>query len=249
MRPIMILGGLCLSWLLTAQTDFTTTTALFGDLRARQIGPATMSGRVSCLAVHPDDAATVYIGAGGGGVWKTINNGASLQPIFDDYVQSIGAIALAPADPQTVYVGTGEPWVRNSVSIGNGVYRSSDGGNRWEHLGLDSSERIAAIVVHPDHRDTVYVAAMGPLWSDGTQRGVYRSTDGGANWERTLYVDEATGAASLSMDPNNPDVLFAAMWSHRRYPHSFDSGYTGTSGLYRTRDGGDNWELLTEGLP
>ncbi len=208
-----------------------------------------MSGRVSCLAVDPGDAATVYIGAGGGGVWKTINNGATLQPVFDEHVQSIGAIALAPADPQTVYVGTGEPWVRNSVSIGDGVYRSLDGGNRWEHLGLDSTERIAGIVVHPQHADTVYVAALGPLWSDGTQRGVYRSTDGGANWERILYVDEATGAASLSLDPANPDILFAAMWSHRRYPHSFDSGYTGISALYRSRDGGDNWEKLSEGLP
>ncbi|PPK88725.1 photosystem II stability/assembly factor-like uncharacterized protein [Neolewinella xylanilytica] len=249
MRSILLFGGLCLSGLLSAQSDFATTTAHFGDLRARQIGPATMSGRVSCLAVHPGDAATVYIGAGGGGVWKTTNNGATLQPVFDDHVQSIGAIALAPADPQTVYVGTGEPWVRNSVSIGDGVYRSRDGGNRWQHIGLDSTERIAAIVVHPKHPDTLYVAALGPLWSDGTQRGVFRSTNGGADWDRVLYLDEATGAASLSMHPEDPNILFAAMWSHRRYPHTFDSGFTGRSGLYRSRDGGESWELLSEGLP
>ena len=249
MRTFLLLGGLCLSWVLAAQNEFTTTTSLFGDLRARQIGPAAMSGRVSCLAVDPTDATTVYIGAGGGGVWKTINNGATLKPVFDDHVQSIGAIAVAPSNAQTVYVGTGEPWVRNSVSIGDGVYRSQDGGSNWKHLGLDSTERIADIVIHPNSPDTVYVAALGPLWSDGKQRGVFRSTDGGLNWERVLYLDEATGAASLSMSPDDPNVLYAAMWSHRRYPHTFDSGYSGRSGLYRSTDAGDTWELLTDGLP
>ena len=249
MRTLFLLGGLCLSLTVASQDVFETTTSLFGDLRARQIGPATMSGRVSCLAVDPADATTVYVGAGGGGLWKTTDGGATLRPIFDDAVQSIGAIALAPSAPRTVYVGTGEPWVRNSVSVGNGIYRSDDGGGRWTHLGLDSTERIAAIVVHPTGTDTLYVAALGPLWSDGTQRGVFRSYDGGTNWERILYLDEATGAASLSMHPEDPEVLFAAMWSHRRYPHTFDSGFTGRSGLYRSRDGGDTWELLQEGLP
>ena len=234
---------------LSAQSAFETTTALFGDLRARQIGPAVMSGRVSCLAVDPRSAATVYVGSGGGGLWKTTNAGAELVPIFDDYPQSIGAVALAPSSPDVVYVGTGEGWVRNSVSVGDGVYRSTDGGERWTHLGLDSTERISAIAVHPTSPDTVYVAALGPLWSDGSQRGVFRSTDGGANWDKVLYLDAGTGAASLTINPDHPEILYAAMWSHRRYPHSFDSGFTGRSGLYRSTDGGDSWKLLQEGLP
>ena len=200
MRLFVLLYGMALAAALPAQ-DFTTTTALFGDLEARQIGPATMSGRVSCLAVDPTDANTVYIGAGGGGVWRTTDGGSSVQPVFDDYSQSIGAIALAPSKPEVVYVGTGEPWVRNSVSIGTGVYRSTDGGNRWQALGLDSTERISGIVVHPEEENTVYVAALGPLWSDGTQRGVFKTTDGGQSWQRILYLNESAGAASISMDP------------------------------------------------
>ena len=244
---ITYLLGLALSCALTAQ-DFETTTALFGDLQARQIGPATMSGRVSCLAVDPTDANTVYIGAGGGGIWRTTNGGADVQPVFDDYSQSIGALAVAPSAPKTLYAGTGEAWTRNSVSVGTGMYKSTDGGNRWSPIGLDSTERIAAIAVHPEDANVVYVAALGPLWSDGSQRGVFKTTDGGQHWERILYLNEHTGAASLSMDPNDPERLFVAMWSHRRYPYSFDSGYKGTSGLYRTTDGGANWTLL-DGLP
>lgn len=248
MRTFLLLPGMLLGCLLSGQ-DFQTTTALLGDLRGRQIGPAAMSGRISCLTADPGDANTVYIGTGGGGVWRTTDGGGSLQPIFDDHTQSIGAIALAPSQPKTVYVGTGEPWVRNSVSVGSGVYRSTDGGNKWQSIGLDSTERISAIAVHPDDPEVAYVAALGPLWSDGTQRGVFKTTDGGSNWERVLYLDESTGAASISMHPTHPDTLFAAMWSHRRYPYSFDSGYKGTSGLYRSGDGGASWELLKQGLP
>ena len=249
MRPLLLLGGLLLSGMLASQSDFTTTTALFGDLQARQIGPATMSGRVSCLAVDPHDPATVFIGTGGGGLWRTTNGGATLQPVFDDFPQSIGAIAIAPSDTRTIYVGTGESWVRNSVSIGKGMYVSRDGGNRWVSVGLDSSERIADIAVHPTRPDTLFVAALGPLWADGTQRGIFRSFDGGSNWEKVLYLDAATGGASVSIDPQHPDTIFAAMWSHRRAPHAFDSGYTGASGLYRSQDGGQTWQELTDGLP
>ncbi|CAH0999583.1 hypothetical protein LEM8419_00883 [Neolewinella maritima] len=247
-RFCSLLAALAVTFGLSAQ-DFTTSTSMFGDLRARQIGPAAMSGRVSCLVVHPDDANTVYVGAGGGGIWKTTDGGNTVTPIFDDYSQSIGALALAPSDPKVVYAGTGEAWVRNSVSVGTGVYRSSDGGRRWQSVGLDSTERISGIVVHPENPDVAYVAAMGPLWSDGTQRGVFKTTDGGASWTKVLYLDQSTGAASISLDPQQPDVLFVAMWSHRRTPYSFDSGYKGTSGLYRTQDGGANWDKLTEGLP
>ncbi len=249
MRCLLLCLLLLSSLAAAAQPDFETTTALFGDLRGRLIGPATMSGRISCLAVDPTDETTVYVGAAGGGVWKTTNAGATLDPVFDEYTQSIGAIAIAPSDPQTVYVGTGEPWPRNSVSIGDGVYKTIDGGQRWKMVGLPQSEHIGAIIVHPDDPATVFVAALGPLWSDGEERGVFRSTNGGESWERVLYLDAATGAADISLDPSNPQILFASMWSHRRYPDSFDSGYGGTSGLYRSTDGGATWNRLTEGLP
>lgn len=236
--------GACLS----AQ-DFKTTTALFGDLRARQIGPAVMSGRVSCIEVNPQDPTTIFIGAAGGGVWRTTSAGGSLQPVFDDNPQSIGAIAVAPSNPNTVYVGTGEPWPRNSVSVGLGVYKSTDNGQQWKAIGLEKTERIADIAVHPEDENVLYVAAMGHLWDSNEERGVYKSTDGGTSWEKVLYLDEDAGAANLEMDPNNPDVLYAAMWSHRRLPWTFDSGFKGNSGLYKTTDGGKNWTKLTEGLP
>ena len=243
----------CLSYaplLLTAQdTNFKTTTALFGDLRARQIGPAVMSGRVSALEVNPDDPRTIFIGAAGGGVWRTTSGGGRLEPVFDDYTQSIGDIAIAPSNTKVVYVGTGEPWPRNSVSVGTGMYKSTDNGSKWQSIGLEDTERIADIAVHPSDENTLYVAALGHLWDANEGRGVFKSTDGGQTWEKALYIDENTGAASLALDPRNPDVVYAAMWSFRRQPHTFDSGFTGTSGLYKTTDGGKNWTKLTNGLP
>ncbi len=248
MRTILTLLLLVLGAGLSAQ-DFTTTTALFGDLRARQIGPAVMSGRVSCIAVNPQDPTTIFIGAAGGGVWRTTTAGGALQPVFDEHPQSIGAIAIAPSQPQTIYVGTGEPWVRNSVSIGNGVYKSTDNGQQWTSIGLEDSERIADIAVHPKDANVLYVAAMGHLWDSNEERGVFKSVDGGQSWEKVLYLDADAGAASLKMDPNNPETLYAAMWSHRRLPWTFDSGYQGNSGLYKTTDGGKNWVKLSNGLP
>jgi photosystem II stability/assembly factor-like uncharacterized protein len=238
----------CLS-VLGAQKEFKTTTALFGDLRARQIGPAVMSGRVSCLAVNPQDPTNIFVGAAGGGVWRTTSAGGAFTPVFDDHTQSIGDIAVAASDPKVVYVGTGEPWPRNSVSVGTGMYKSTNGGIDWTPIGLENTERIADVLVHPEDANVVYVAALGHLWNSNEERGVYKSTDGGATWERILYIDEDTGAASLSMDPNNPDVLFAAMWSHRRQPWTFDSGLHGKSGLFKTTDGGATWKPLTNGLP
>ncbi|MDX1667426.1 MAG: hypothetical protein R3350_09365, partial [Saprospiraceae bacterium] len=223
--------------------------SLFGALRARQIGPAVMSGRVTSIAVVPGNPKSMYIGTAGGGVWKSTSAGANLRPVFDEYCQSIGKVAVDPTDPETVWVGTGEPWVRNSVSVGNGMYKSTDGGRSWQHLGLRASERISDIIIHPDHPDTVYVAAQGHLWDSNEERGVYKTTDGGESWTRVLYIDENTGCADLDIDPDDPDIIYAAMWSHRRFPWSFDSGFNGNSGLYKSTDGGISWDTIHNGLP
>ncbi len=248
MKTIATLFWILLITSIGAQ-DFTTTTALFGDLRARQIGPAVMSGRVSCLAINPQDPTTIFVGAAGGGVWRTTSAGGAFQPVFDEHPQSIGAIAIAASKPQTIYVGTGEPWTRNSVSIGNGMYKSTDNGQQWTAIGLEDSERIADIAVHPSNENILYVAALGHLWNSNETRGVFKSADGGESWEKVLYLDADAGAASLKMDPNKPEVLYASMWSHRRLPWTFDSGYNGNSGLYKTTDGGKNWVKLSKGLP
>lgn len=227
-----------------AQSDFVTQSAMFGNLKARQIGPAVMSGRVSCITSPIGQPEVAYVGTASGGVWKTNSNGADMSPIFDDYTMSIGDVAVAPSNSEHVWVGTGEPWPRNSVSVGDGIYKSTDGGNHWKHMGLKNTERIADVVIHPEDPNTVYVAALGKLWGPNEERGVFKTTDGGQNWTKVLYVDENTGAADLSLDVNNPDVLYAAMWSFRRRPYTFDSGFTGTSGLYKTTDAGQNWQKI-----
>ncbi|MEZ4984589.1 MAG: hypothetical protein R2795_06085, partial [Saprospiraceae bacterium] len=227
----------------------TTESVLLNGIRARHLGPAVMSGRISTMAVHPNDANTIYIGAAGGGVWKTVSGGMSIRPIFDDFTQSIGKIAIAPSEPETVYVGTGEPWPRNSVSVGTGMYKSKNGGTTWEAIGLDQTERISDIIVHPTDPNTLYVAALGHLWNANKERGVFKSTDGGKTWNNIFYIDENTGASDLDFDPRNPEVVYAVMWSFRRYPWSFDSGFTGKSGVYKSTDGGATWQPIHNGLP
>ena len=222
--------------------------ATFGGLKARAIGPAVMSGRIAAMDGNATDPVTIWVGAASGGVWKSENAGVSFEPVFDDHTQSIGAIRIDPSNPDTVWVGTGETWVRNSVSVGDGVYRTTDGGETWEHLGLEATERIAKIAVHPEEGDTVFVCATGQLWSANPERGVFKTTDGGATWELVLSVDDDTGCADLDMDPQEPRILYAAMWQFRRYPDFFTSGGPG-SALYRSTDGGENWTELTEGLP
>ena len=216
----------------------------FGDLRARDIGPAVMSGRIATLAVVESKPQVMYIGAAGGGIWKSVSAGASFMPVFDDHVQSIGALAIDQAHPDTVWAGTGEPWVRNSVSVGDGIYVSVNGGTTWTNKGLKESERIAKVLLDPDQPGTLYVAVQGKLWADSEERGVYRTTDFGTTWERVLYVNASTGCADLTMDPRDPNILYACMWDHRRSPHFFRSGGEG-SGLYRTTDGGATWTEVT----
>lgn len=220
----------------------------FGSVEARSIGPATMSGRIAALDAVARDPRIVYVGAAAGGVWKSKNAGTTFKPVFDDHIQSIGAIAIDQDRPDTVWVGTGETWVRNSVSVGDGMYRTTDGGEKWQHLGLEKTERIARIIIHPSDPDIVFVAATGPLWNASPERGVFKTTDGGKTWIKVLFVDENTGCSDLAIDPGNPDILYAGMWDFRRYPYSFRSGGPG-SGLFRSEDGGQSWKRITEGMP
>ncbi len=231
-----------------AQSDVNSST--FGTLEARVLGPGTMSGRISAIeGVNSDNGKTLYVGTAGGGVWKTTNAGASFKPIFDKYCQSIGAIAIDQKNPKVIYVGTGESNMRNSVSIGDGLYKSTDAGSNWVKIGgLDSTEHIAKVVIDPNNSSTVYVAAPGPLWSDSKHRGLYKSTDAGKTFEKILYISEKAGCADLVIDPNNPSTLYASTWEFRRTPYSFSSGGPG-SAVWKSTDGGKTWKELTNGLP
>jgi len=222
-------------------------------LRARNIGPAIMSGRISAIdGIMDKDRLTLFVGAASGGVWKSVNAGTTWKPVFDKHIQSIGAIRVDPSNPRTIWVGTGESWMRNSVSVGDGVYKSTDGGDTWTRMGLPDSEHIAAIQVDPTDSNVVYVAATGHLWSSGGERGLYKTMDGGKTWTRILHTNDDSGCASVALDPQNPKVLFATLWQHRRTGWSFESGGPG-SGLYKSIDGGTSWTKLTgdpkSGLP
>ena len=220
----------------------------FAGLSMRCIGPAAMSGRIAAIDAVKGDRLTLYVGSAGGGVWKSVDGGTTFDPVFDKYNQSIGAIAIDRRRPKTVWVGTGESWTRNSVSVGDGIYKTTDAGDSWQRVGLEDCERIARIVIDPAHGDTVYVAATGHLWDSNPQRGVFRTRDGGKTWNRVLFVNDETGCADIAMDPANPATLYAAMWQFRRKPWSFSSGGPG-SGLYKSTDGGDTWHKLSRGLP
>ncbi len=225
--------------------------ALLGAIQARNIGPAGMSGRITAVDAVESNPDVVYVGTATGGVWKSVNGGQTWQPLFDDQVVlGVGSVAIFQPDPEIVWVGTGEGNPRNSAGVGAGVYKSTDGGQSWSLLGLEHSERIHRIVLHPTDPDVAYAGVMGPAWSDGEERGVYRTRDGGASWERVLFIDERTGVGDLVMDPTDPEKLLAGMWEFRRWPWFFESGGPG-SGLYRTQDGGTTWTEVTaaNGLP
>ncbi len=218
-------------------------------LEWREVGPTIMGGRVADLAVVESDPSTFYVGTGTGGLWKTINHGTTFESIFDDQpTHSIGDVTVAPSNPNVVWVGTGEPQNRQSSPWGMGVFRSTDAGRSWTHLGLDNTHHISRIQVDPRNPDVAYVAAVGHLWGANPERGVYRTTDGGQSWDLVLFVDEHTGAIDLAMDPGDPMTLFAAMYQRQRTLWGFNGGGPG-GGLYRTMDGGDTWTKLGGGLP
>jgi photosystem II stability/assembly factor-like uncharacterized protein len=230
-------------------------------LGARNIGSAAMSGRVTSLdVVQEGKRLTIYIGAASGGVWKSVNGGTTYKPVFDKQpVQSIGAITIDPKNPKTIWVGTGEPWTRNSTSIGDGIYRSTDGGENWTNLGLKDSERISKIIIDPSDSNVVYVCVPGKLWSDSEERGLYKTTDGGKSWTKILKgPNQSTGCSTMALDPQNPKTIYAGLWDFRRKGWTFRSGGDGPqapsgSGLFKSTDGGASWTELEEksakGLP
>lgn len=242
-----------LAFLLNASSIFaakeSALDSVIDGLELRAIGPAMMGGRIADIAIHPARPATWYIGVGSGGVWKTENAGITFTPVFDDQPSySVGEVTLDPSNPDVVWVGTGENVSGRHVAWGDGVYRSRDGGLSWENMGLERSEHIGRILIHPEDSDTILVAAEGPLWSSGGERGVYRSTDGGTSWTQVLAVDENTGATDLEFHPDDPGVVYAATYERRRTVWSFHAGGAG-SGIWKSSDGGASWREVTRGLP
>jgi photosystem II stability/assembly factor-like uncharacterized protein len=225
------------------------STATFAGLALRPIGPALISGRVVAIAVDPNDRAHYYVGAASGGVWETENDGGTWTPVFDhEGSYSIGAIAIDPENPSVIWVGTGEGNSQRSVAYGDGVYRSDDGGASWKNMGLKDSQHIGKIVIDPKDSNTVYVAAQGPLWNSGGDRGLYKTTDGGKTWTDALSISKYTGVADVAMDPTDPDVLYASAWQReRKFWTLIDGGPE--SAIYKSTDAGKTWTKLTKGLP
>jgi photosystem II stability/assembly factor-like uncharacterized protein len=227
----------------------TLTEQTFGGLRAREIGPALMSGRIGSLAVHPANPAIIYVGVASGGVWKTVNGGASWQPIFDrEGSFSIGWVTLDPNNPNVVWVGTGENNSQRSVGYGDGVYKSVDAGRTWRNVGLKASEHVGRIVVNPKDSNIVYVAAQGPLWAPGGDRGLYKTTDGGTTWTKVLNISDNTGVSDVVLDPRHPDILVATAYQRRRHQWTMINGGP-ESAIHRSTDGGKTWSKITSGLP
>jgi len=237
--------------LLSLQTDASFDSELLAGLKARNIGPAAVGGRITAIDAIASRPDHLLVGTATGGVWMSDNGGLTWRAVFDDQpVASIGAVAFNQANPDIIWVGSGEGNVRNSTSIGAGMFKSIDGGESWKRVGLEGTERINRIALHPDDPDTAYAAALGTLWGPNMERGIFKTTDGGLTWKKVLYVDEQTGGTDVKLDPFNPDKVYASLWQHRRWPWFFKSGGPG-SGLYISWDGGENWNRKTEedGLP
>jgi photosystem II stability/assembly factor-like uncharacterized protein len=235
---------------LTAQEqDSVIAKTNYEALKLRNIGPAFTSGRIADIAIHPDNENLWYVAVGSGGVWKTKNAGTTWDPIFDDQSSySTGSVTIDPNNTNTIWVGTGENVGGRHVGFGDGVYKSTDAGKSWKNMGLEKSEHISRVVVHPDSSNIIWVAAQGPLWNKGGERGLYKSTDGGESWNKTLGDDEWVGATDLILDPRNPDVMYAATWQRHRTVAAYLGGGPG-SGIHKSTDGGESWQELKQGLP
>ena len=237
----------------TAQPDVKTEPSLFDALPARNIGPANMGGRIVDVDVVESDPKTIYVAPATGGLWKTVDAGDSWKPLFDEQATlSLGDIAVSQANPDIVWVGTGEANARNSVSWGDGVYKSTDAGKTWKNMGLKETRHIGRIVVHPKNPDIVYVAALGHLWAPNKERGLYKTSDGGKTWQLSKYINENTGFIDVAIDPEEPDILYASTYCVRRDGFSGGNPKTQTgpdTGLFKTEDGGKTWHKMTEGLP
>lgn len=248
--PILIVCLLAISFVSTRPVVLSQPASkdIMGALRYRYIGP--VGNRLTSVAGVPGQPNIYYVGAASGGIWKTIDGGTHWDPIFDEQVvSSIGALALAPSDPNVVWAGTGEAWIRSHISVGQGIYKSTDAGKTWNLMGLEKTGRIARILIDPRNPDNVLVAAVGHAYGPQPDRGVFRTTDGGKTWEKVLFVDEKTGCSDLAMDPNNPRIVFAGMWPLEIHTWGRESGGPG-SGLYKSTDGGTTWNRLTgHGLP
>ncbi|MGI8549995.1 MAG: WD40/YVTN/BNR-like repeat-containing protein, partial [Dehalococcoidia bacterium] len=234
-----------------AEQSHGITPSLLNALQWRLIG-SFRGGRCVAVAGHPTEPLVFYFGSTGGGVWKTIDGGVTWNNVSDGFfgTASVGALAVSESDPNVIYAGMGECCIRGNVSYGDGIYRSTDGGKSWAHMGLAETRHIARVRIHPRNPELIYVAALGHAFGPNEERGLYRSGDGGRNWEKILYRSEKAGCIDLSMDPHNPRVLYAAFWEAQRTPYSMISGGPGSS-IYRSTDGGDSWEELTDklGLP
>src|SRR6266568_3627876 len=221
----------------------------FKSLEFREIGPATMGGRIDDFAVVESNPNIVYVGTASGGVWKTTNNGTTWESVFDkESVSTIGDIAIAPSDPSVVWVGTGEPNNRQSSSWGDGAYKSLDGGKTWKKMGLEATHHIGRIVIHPKNPEVVYVAALGHLWGPNAERGVYKTSDGGKTWSQVLKINDDTGVSDIAMDPESPNTLYAAAYERRRTPYGFNGGGP-DSAIYKTTDGGETWKKMSDTNP
>jgi photosystem II stability/assembly factor-like uncharacterized protein len=249
-RLLMLWVGILISLGVTAQTAVAQVDeGLFKGMKWRQVGPFR-GGRVLAVEGIPGEPNVYYFGAVAGGVWKTVDGGSNWKPLFDSQaVSSIGAVAVAPSNHNIIYVGTGEACIRGNISYGDGVYKSTDGGKTWQNIGLRDSRHIGSVIVDPGNPDVVFVAALGHAYGPNTERGIFRTTDGGKSWQKVLYKDEKTGGIEVVFDPNNANILFAAMWEVYRTPYSLNSGGPG-SGLYKSMDGGSTWRRLEgHGLP
>ncbi len=247
-KPVLLIASFLFCLVAAAQK---ISLDQFKNLRPRNIGPSGMSGRIVAIDAVHKNPAIVYVGAASGGIWKTENSGADWKPIFDDQpIQNIGSLAIQQSNPSIIWAGTGEGNPRNSLNIGEGIYKSLDAGKTWKRMGLEKTRNIHRVIIDPDNPATIYVAAIGNPYAQHPERGVYKTTDGGETWNRILYTNDTTGCAELVMDPSNPNKLIASMWQHYRLPWKMKSGGPG-SGMYITIDGGKNWKKLTkeDGLP